>query len=203
MKNIQQTGQSTATALAPKSLEDLAREAAAEIEAELTDGSAVNQLARELWGPLKAFMRNKGWGLEDPDRAASEALSLILASLDRYDRDRAPLMSWAWGVASNHLRSLLRTTSQARENRPASKYEEHHADRYHLAVVTPGQRLTMLAEILQLPVEDYQVLCDLFIEKKDATEVGRLHGLSAAAVRQRKKRLTARLHTCTCPVPPA
>jgi len=179
---------------AKERLEDFVPQALRELADHRTDGPALNHLGEALLGPLRAFMSEKGWGLEDPEQAASEALSLILSILDKYDNTRGSLMGWVWGVARNHLRGLLRRLAQRNEaHLKTTKYESKHAEKHHLASLTRPQRAMLLLEVVELAEEDYQLLFLLFREQKDATEVSAILGLSPDSVRQRKRRLIARL----------
>jgi len=175
---------------------ELIPEALRDLEEGRADGGAVNELARVLIGPLRAFMSRKGWGLDDPERAASETLSLVLASLDKYDSNRGAPMAWVWGLARNHLHELLRLNAKAGGAISVpNEYESEHARKHHLAIVSPEQRVDLLAAVLGLSEEDYQLLFLLFVERKDASEVAEVLGISPASIRQKKRRLVARLES--------
>lgn len=176
------------------SLDTLVPAAIREMDAGRADGVAVNELAAALLNPLRAFMTDKGWGLDDPERAASEALSLVVSSLDGFDPARGTFMAWVWGLARNHLMHLLRErrTEQDELSR-ATKYEIKHAARHHLPSVAPEERGRLLAALLSLEEDDYQLLFLLFIERMNATEAAKTLGRSAASVRKRKERLLADL----------
>jgi RNA polymerase sigma factor (sigma-70 family) len=174
-------------------LESLVPAAILELSQGLTDGCSLNHLSLALFGPIRAFMSVKGWGLDDPEFAASEVLSQVLDSLDRYDPNRGAFNAWVWGIARNHLRHLLRTAARRDEASNPNKFQMHHAREHHLPEVSDGQKADLVAAVLQLEPRDYELLFLLFSEKLDATTVAEILAMSPAAVRQRKKRLIARL----------
>jgi RNA polymerase sigma factor (sigma-70 family) len=174
-------------------LESLVPAAILELSQGVTDGPALNHLALSLRGPLCAFMTDKGWGLDDPEFAASEVLSIVLASLNRYDSRLGAFNAWVWGIARNHLRCLLRNAARKLDASNPNKYEAQHANEHHFTEISEEQRANLLTAVLQLAPKDYELLFLLFSEKLDATTVAEILAMSPAAVRQRKKRLVAHL----------
>jgi RNA polymerase sigma-70 factor (ECF subfamily) len=189
-RHYSMNGRNTSTAL-----ESLVPVAIREMQEGLADGEAVNRIAETLQHPLKKFMELQGWGLEDPERTASEALTAILVSLDSFKPEEGTFMQWVWGFARNHLRAALRRQRESQsENQQPTQYDTRHQQRHHLSAVDQEERAQLLGTLLGLPEEDYQLLYLSFIEKKNATQIAAELGLSAENVRKKKQKLLAHLH---------
>ena len=106
-------------------------------------------------------------------------------------RDEARLRPWLMSIAANEARQLVR--SRRRQAVVSIEVAEIGSDRFDPATrpATPD----LGAALARLSAEDRQLLALRHVAGFDASEIGRLLGISASGVRSRLARLLARLRT--------
>lgn len=106
-------------------------------------------------------------------------------------RDESRLRPWLLSIAANEARQLVRR--QRRHSIVSIDVAEVGSDRFDPAARPAGHDLG--AALARLSPDDRRLLALRHVAGFDATEIGRLLGMSASGVRTRLARLLARLRT--------